>query len=200
VVSPHSPFPKLSVVPWDPEPAFPFGSPQFAIGVIALFIPLFGVACDLVLLIVNRWLIRAMAETDRIRVLVLGFLLNLILVACLADLSLFAIGVTLHHATRDPMGLLSSFAIFQGDSGKFLARAFLTNMFTLIASSSVLIVMAVACCHRVLWPFAERSVNALYEWNIFTNKPLQVAIAVALLRFASPALRPIVAFLKHLVS
>lgn len=171
-------------------------------GVLLLAGPMVGVLCDLLLLVVNRLVLRSMATTGRVIVLLLGLLYNLAWVAFLADSTIFMLRAAFGWQSwaGDPMDALLRLPVFQSQFGILASLIFVlglaSNLFTLCASVCLSTIVAAALSHRLFWPVAERSVYALYQWRIFTNKPFQISAGVALLVFAFPGLHSIFALFK----
>ena len=166
-------------------------------GVLLFSAPVVGVFCDLLVLVVNRLVLRSMATTGRVIVLLLGLLYNLAWVAFLADSTIFLLREAFGWQSwaGDPMDAFLRLPVFQSQYGILASLIFVlglaSNLFTLCASVCLSTIVAAALSHRVFWPVAERSVYALYQWNVFTNKPLQISAGLALIVFAFPGLRDI---------
>jgi hypothetical protein len=163
----------------------------------------FGVLCDLFVLIVNRRVLRSMAGTSRTSILVLGFAYNLAWAVVLASSTVLFLHFWVIGWRGLPGSLLGELyllPVFHSANGKFLFLLVLipltTNLFTLCASVGFLAIIVGALAHRLFWPLAERSVYALYQWKLFTNKKLQISAGIALLIFAFPGLHAVFALLK----
>jgi hypothetical protein len=148
-----------------------------------------GVLADVLLISVNRWVADKMSSAKTGRVLLLGTIFNLI-----CSVGLIAL---LHLYFRWPgkLGVIeqSSFAIAHWNDDFANNRPFVTtgilltvcsDLFTLIAAASVVIVALSALAHRLLWPVLGRSVNGLYAWNIFTSRKTQLSLGVFFISLA----------------
>lgn len=174
------------------------------VGLQFMIASVFGVVCDLLVLVVNRLVLRSMAATGRTSVLLLGFLYNLAWVAVLADAAVLlfrvSVGLVATNWGGDPVQGFLNLPFFQSSAGiKYLfdvELCFTSDLFTLCVSAGVFAIVAAALSHRLIWPVVERSVYALYQWKVFTNKPLQISAGLALLVFAFPGIRTVFALFK----
>jgi hypothetical protein len=164
--------------------------------VVVLPAALIGLFFDLVLLIANRFLIKSMADATAGRVLALGFTFNLIWFFLLVE--------TTRFGSVEPRG--DPFLIFLehslnsgGNQGLYnlgLLFGMRTNFFTLLASCSALVVLSAALLHRVFWPVVSRTINGLYEWQVLTSRPIQLAIAGAFLSYPFPWIGSVIKLLR----
>lgn len=170
-----------------------------------LAISAFGVLCDLLVLVANRLVLKSMATTDKLVILVLGCIYNCTCIVVLTDSTIFAfsgqVPWSIYKWTGTFIDEVLSLPIFGpfALAGKFEIVSFLalsSNLFTLLVSVAFLAIVTAALVHRMFWPVAERSVYALYQWKVFTNKPLQLSTAIALMLYAFPGLRAVVSLFR----
>jgi len=144
-----------------------------------------------------------MSATERPSVLFVGVAYNLTWAVFLID-SLRYVHDPI-YAVRDP--LLSLFARISrsesliGSVVKTVTVSFAlsTNVFALMAASSVILVMVIALIHRFLWPIVGRLLNAVYEWELLSNPATQLCAGIAFLAFAFPIIAKILALFKPMV-
>ncbi|HXR38420.1 MAG TPA: hypothetical protein VN776_04985 [Terracidiphilus sp.] len=165
---------------------------------IFLASPAFGVLCDLMVLIVNRFVLRGMAKTGSSVTLLLGFLYNAAWVLFLGDsvAYVFRNGLGNPNLIGDPLEGAISFLSAHSFNHGFevyisIVIALMSNLFTLFVSAGLLTIVAAALAHRLFWPLAGRTVYALYQFKILSNKALQFSTGLALLLLAFPGLEGI---------
>jgi uncharacterized membrane protein YsdA (DUF1294 family) len=153
----------------------------------------FGLVCDLLLLTVNRTLLRLMAKTTSAALLFAGMAYNLLLAVVLADsLRYIYSGYRGPARSGDPLFVLfdrmTSTDSLGGDIilGIITAWAFSTNFFTMLTAASVVLVLVAALVHRFTWPLLGRTVSAIYAWEILSSRKVQFSAAAACLLFAVP--------------
>jgi hypothetical protein len=153
----------------------------------------FGAACDVLIIALNRKIIRIMANSASRAWLFFAFVSNL--VCCLF------IGYTTIRFARvfisgfgDPFVVWLCHLMNIGTRGgrlkvtEMLSGAASTNLFTMLVVSSFLLVTVAALMHRLLWPIVGRSLNALYEWEILKSRTTQFTLGIGCLVFAIPQL------------
>jgi hypothetical protein len=155
----------------------------------------FGALCDMLLIAVNRLLVKAMAESASRAFLYLGILFNLLWTLAIADsLRIDARWFQLPLAERGIYWIFGHLGM-----SRMTDVAISSNWFTLVASSSALVVTGAAVVTPLLWPMLGRIVNALYEWEIFTNKKLQLSAGISFLTLAFVPMGTLLkAILEHL--
>jgi hypothetical protein len=147
-----------------------------------------GLGCDLVLLVTTRRLIKLTAHARTGILMFLGISFS----ALWGFLQIEAIRATM-ISTEQESALHDVFvkAISRLlDQDSLLVPVILFGikgmLFNLLAATSIFIVLAVVLSHRIIWPILSRLINALYEWEVCTNKVLQLGASIAFLTFAFP--------------
>jgi hypothetical protein len=162
-----------------------------------------GLFCDVCFLVITRNLIKwiANAKGSKGVLVALGFSLSWMY------LQMCAIHAVFLHFRGQPIGSPSYGFVAQGvymfvqkleEPYDFLiVAAFSSTLFNLLAASSIFIVLCVVLSHRIIWPVISRVVYAVYQWELCTNRALQLAASIALLSFASPWFEDVVKRFKH---
>jgi hypothetical protein len=156
-----------------------------------------GSVCDLILLLGSRVLFRLMSRTSASAVLFLGLCFSLIWLYVVLDGVLVVVFDTARLG--DPFSRLFDVIDKEDSSGiayPLLGFGLTTNLFNILAASSVVLILLVVLFHRIFWPSAGRVVYALYEWKIFADRKLQLAGAITFLSFAFPWVGRILKSLK----
>ncbi|MFP5204501.1 MAG: hypothetical protein ACLGP3_11255 [Acidobacteriota bacterium] len=164
----------------------------------------FGVLCDLLLLVANRMILRSMSVTRKLSVLLWGFIYNLVWVGFLVASIWDALnGGRMVERIADYLVpgssnslILQSSDVLSWIVAALVQAAFESNLFTLAVSTGLFLLVLVALGHRIFWPSAERLIYALYQWKVFKDRKLQIALGFALLLFAFPNLHAVVARFK----
>jgi hypothetical protein len=141
-----------------------------------------GLVCDFVLLAGTRLILRLVSRTTANRVLLLGLSFSIVWLYILLDSTLVLVFNI--HGSRDPLSRALHALSGADDFSFIVALGTFTNLFNVLAASSLMLVILVVLFHRIFWPSAARVIYALYEWKIFANRTLQITAAVAFLSFA----------------
>jgi hypothetical protein len=201
-----SPLCVLTIVYLDFSTAGSGGDLSSSIGVLELALggSALGITCDLLLLVANRRMLKTLVRSSADSVLILGMVFNAVWFFIVAETSRFLLFLSSPDPATDPI-LRFLYAIISAPSGSGVADTLChvavfgmsTNLFNLIASCSVLLVLMVVFFHRIFWPSISRVIYALYQWHVFTNRTFQLSVGVALLSFAFPWVDEIVQSLRR---
>jgi hypothetical protein len=157
-----------------------------------------GVTCDIALLSFSRFLIRSVARTTSQIVLTVGTVLNVIWLYVMLNTTLASFrNVTVLADTAEPIQQFFYNVSMSESIPSFVKIPLLlgagTNLYNFLAASSVFVVLLVALIHRVFWPSVSKVIYALYQWEVFSERKLQLTLAIFFLSLAFPWFKP---FLK----
>lgn len=111
-----------------------------------------GVACDVVFVAINRFILRVGARMNYTLEIVLMLVLN----------------IALGGAYISPLMFVRS--LERSEWGSVAVLVAETNLFTTLLASLIVLMMSVALLHRVVWPFLSRPIYAIARHGVVRNQ------------------------------
>ena len=153
---------------------------SLGVGVVLLIVlSCIAVLCDLCFIMINRKLVRLAitpARNNSQEWRTRGSTIRMIII--------FLCNISLGIAYIAPL-LFKNLAP-RGDVGEFVIAIAATNLITSFSAFLIVFVLAISLLTRLIWPFVERPIYAIYRFDLVKKPRLLLSLAFSLLTWTIP--------------